>query len=179
MKQELKIHDKTFVLYIPEEDIKNEVIRLSKEISIDFNSDNLVFLIVLNGAFMFASDFLKYCKPNCDISFIKLSSYKGTSSTGTVNFDSKISVDLENKDVVILEDIVDTGLSMTYLVRKLDEYNPKSINICSLLFKPESFKGDIRPKYVGFNIPNKFVLGYGMDYYQKGRNLKDLYQLKE
>jgi len=179
MQQELKIKDKTFEIYLSEEEIKKEVFRLSEEVRADFDSDNLVFLIVLNGAFMFASDFLKLCEPNCFISFIKISSYQGTSSTGKVNFESEINVDLNNKDVVILEDIVDTGLSITELSKKLADYNPKSINICSLLFKPDSFKGEVIPDYIGFKIPNKFVLGYGMDYLQKGRNLKDLYQLKE
>lgn len=179
MQKELKIHDKVFELYLSDKEIASQISRLSQEVNTDFDSDNLVFLIVLNGAFMFASDFLKNYEPACSISFVKISSYQGMSSSGKVKFESEISVDLSQKDVVILEDIVDTGLSISKLSEKLIEYQPKSINVCSLLFKPNSFQGKDKPKYIGFSIPDKFVVGYGMDYLQKGRNLKDLYQLKE
>ena len=179
MQKELKIHDKVFELYLSDKEIASQISRLSQEVNTDFDSDNLVFLIVLNGAFMFASDFLKNYEPACSISFVKISSYQGMTSSGKVKFESEISVDLTKKDVIILEDIVDTGLSIAALSEKLIEYQPKSINVCSLLFKPNSFKGNQKPRYIGFSIPDKFVVGYGMDYLQKGRNLKDLYQLKE
>tara|TARA_B100000401_G_scaffold353896_1_gene251474 strand:+ start:347 stop:886 length:540 start_codon:yes stop_codon:yes gene_type:complete len=179
MENQIKIYDKTFVPFISATEIENEVKRLSEEISDDFSSSDLVFLIVLNGAFMFASDLLKQCEPHCDISFIKLSSYQGTQSSGKVLFESQLTVDIKDKNVIVVEDIVDTGLTIEALNNELSKLSPKSIKVCSLLFKPNSFKGAIIPHYVGFSIPNKFVLGYGMDYNQKGRNLKDLYQVKE
>ena len=179
MENQITIYDKTFVPFISATEIEKEVKRLSEEISDDFSSSHLVFLIVLNGAFMFASDLLKQCEPHCDIAFIKLSSYEGTKSSGKVLFESQLTVDIKDKNVIVVEDIVDTGLTIEALNNELSKLSPKSIKVCSLLFKPNSFKGGIIPHYVGFSIPNKFVLGYGMDYNQKGRNLKDLYQLKE
>ena len=179
MENQIKIYDKTFVPFISANEIEKEVERLSQEISGDYPSSNLVFLIVLNGAFMFASDLLKQCEPHCDISFIKLSSYQGTKSSGKVLFESQLAVDIKDKNIIVVEDIVDTGLTVEALNTELLKFSPASIKICSLLFKPNSFKGAIIPHYVGFSIPNKFVLGYGMDYNQKGRNLKDLYQVKE
>ncbi|MFM7668476.1 MAG: hypoxanthine phosphoribosyltransferase [Bacteroidota bacterium] len=175
----IQIHDKQFSLFIPSDFILNEVESLANRLELDYEEKNPIFLVVLNGAFMFAADLLKFYNKNCDISFIKLSSYKGFESTGTVNQQMELLIDVKDRHVIIVEDIVDTGLTIESLTRNLKKLNPASIEICSLLFKPEAFKGTIPPKYQGFVIANKFVLGYGLDYNERGRNLKDLYQLKE
>jgi hypoxanthine phosphoribosyltransferase len=179
MGMQVQIHDKQFTLFIPSDYILNEVESLAKKLEADYNGKNPVFVVVLNGAFMFASDLLKFYNDNCDISFTKLSSYKGLSSSGTVNQQMEFMIDFNNRHVIIVEDIVDTGLTIESLTENLKIQNPASIEICSLLFKPEAFKGSIPPKYQGFVIANKFVVGYGLDYNERGRNLKDLYQLKE
>jgi len=175
----IQIHDKQFSLFIPSDFILNEVESLANRLELDYEEKNPIFLVVLNGAFMFAADLLKFYNKNCDISFIKLSSYKGFESTGTVDQQMELLIDVKDRHVIIVEDIVDTGLTIESLTRNLKKLNPASIEICSLLFKPEAFKGTIPPKYQGFVIANKFVLGYGLDYNERGRNLKDLYQLKE
>jgi len=175
---EIQILDKQFSLFIPSENILNEVQVLAKKLEFDYKEKNPIFIVVLNGAFMFASDLLKCFRNSCDITFIKLSSYKGLSSVGTVRQQMGLMVDIQDRHVIIVEDIVDTGLTIESLIKNLENQNPTSIEICSLLFKPEAFKGNNPPKYNGFSIPNKFVVGYGLDYDEKGRNLKDLYQLK-
>jgi hypoxanthine phosphoribosyltransferase len=175
----IQIHDKLFSLFIPSDNILNEVELLAKKLEDDYKGKNPVFLVVLNGAFMFASDLLKFYTDSCDISFTKLSSYTGLSSTGTVNQQMELMIDIKDRHVIIVEDIVDTGLTIASLIENLTKKNPASIEVCSLLFKPEAFKGIDPPKYKGFVIANKFVVGYGLDYDERGRNLKDLYQLKE
>jgi hypoxanthine phosphoribosyltransferase len=179
MEKAIQIHDKEFKLFIPSEYIHEEVKSLAEKLHDDYKGKNPVFIIVLNGAFMFAADLLKYYTDSCDITFTKLSSYKGISTTGKVIHEMGISIDLAGRHVIIVEDIVDTGLTIHELKKQLVKSNPNSIEICTLLYKPEAFKGDNPPKYQGFVIPNKFVLGYGLDYNERGRNLKDLYQLKE
>ena len=175
----IQIHDKLFSLFIPSDNILNEVELLAKKLEDDYKGKNPVFLVVLNGAFMFASDLLKFYTDSCDISFTKLSSYTGLSSTGTVSQQMELMIDIKDRHVIIVEDIVDTGLTIASLIENLTKKNPESIEVCSLLFKPEAFKGIDPPKYKGFVIANKFVVGYGLDYDERGRNLKDLYQLKE
>lgn len=179
MGMQIQIHDKQFSLFIPSDYILNEVESLAKRLEVDYKDKNPIFLVVLNGAFMFASDLLKYYNNNCDISFTKLSSYKGLESTGTVDQQMELMIDIKDRHILIIEDIVDTGLTIESLKEKLEKESPASIEICSLLFKPEAFKGTTPPKYQGFVIANKFVVGYGLDYNERGRNLKDLYQLKE
>lgn len=176
---QIQIYDKQFSLFIPSDHILNEIESLAKKLETDYKGKNPIFLVVLNGAFMFASDLFKFYNDDCDISFTKLSSYKGLESTGTVNQQFELILDIENRHVIIVEDIVDTGLTIESLSENLKKQNPASIEICSLLFKPDAFKGSVAPKYQGFVIANKFVVGYGLDYNERGRNLKDLYQLKE
>ncbi|MFM7662248.1 MAG: hypoxanthine phosphoribosyltransferase [Bacteroidota bacterium] len=175
---EIQILDKQFSLFIPSENILNEVQVLAKKLELDYKEKNPIFIIVLNGAFMFASDLLKCFRYSCDITFVKLSSYNGLSSVGAVQQQMGLMVDIKDRHVIIVEDIVDSGLTIESLIKNLENQNPTSIEICSLLYKPEAFKGNNPPKYNGFSIPNKFVVGYGLDYDEKGRNLKDLYQLK-
>jgi hypoxanthine phosphoribosyltransferase len=138
-----------------------------------------VFLGILNGCFMFASDLFKNIKIECSISFLKLASYSGTSSTGNINQLIGLNESIEGKTVVILEDIVDTGITLEHLINELKKYKPKEIKIACLLFKPEAYKKSIKIDYCGIEIPNKFIIGYGLDYNGFGRNLKHIYQIKE
>ncbi|MEY4572343.1 MAG: hypothetical protein RLZ10_1576 [Bacteroidota bacterium] len=179
MSEVIQIHDKEFKIFIPSEYIQVEVHSLANKLEKEYQDKNPIFLVVLNGAFMFAADLLKSFSSSCDISFIKLSSYQGMNSSGKVEVTMNLSIDVENRHVIIVEDIVDTGLTIQELKEQLSKLNPASVEVCTLLFKPEAFKGVEKPKFQGFVISNKFVLGYGLDYDERGRNLKDLYQLKE
>lgn len=178
MEQTIQIHNKTFSLFIPSDYIQSEVQSIADKLMKDYADKHPIFLVVLNGAFMFAADLLKHYTDSCDITFTKLSSYVGTESTGKVTKQMDFTINMTNRHVIIIEDIVDTGLTIQALKLNLQELNPLSVEVCTLLFKPEAFKGVEAPKYQGFVIPNKFVLGYGLDYDERGRNLKDLYQLK-
>jgi len=179
MSEVIQIHDKEFKIFIPSEYIQVEVQSMAQDLEKEYHYKNPIFLVVLNGAFMFAADLLKNYTKSCDVSFIKLSSYQGMNSSGKVEVGMDLSIDIENRHVIIVEDIVDTGLTIQELKNHLSVLNPASVEVCTLLFKPEAFKGVEKPKFQGFVISNKFVLGYGLDYDERGRNLKDLYQLKE
>jgi hypoxanthine phosphoribosyltransferase len=173
----IKIHDKEFEIYLPYEKIHNRINELGKKISRDFEGEEVVLLGVLNGAFVVMADLARQIDLDVACEFLKISSYAGTESTGKVKSIMGLSADLEKKVVIIVEDIVDTGLSMKYLVEELEKQNPKRIAIATLLFKKEAFRFNYPLDYVGFEIPNKFVVGYGLDYDGLGRNLKDIYQL--
>ncbi len=175
----MKVLDKTFEVFITKEEIAKEVASLAQEMNEEYKGEEVVFIAVLNGSFMFASDLMKEIDLVSEISFIKMSSYHGTESTGRVDELIGLSNDLTGKHVVIVEDIIDSGLTMNKIISLLEMENPKSVKICSLLFKPEAFKGKHKPDYVGFSIPNAFVVGYGLDYNEKGRNLDAIYQIKE
>lgn len=177
MENTIAIHDKLFSLYLDEEIIINRIKQLSHNIQCDYAEKDLLLLCILNGAFMFASDLVKSIDGSFEISFVKVSSYIGTESTGKVDELIGLTSNIKDKHVVIVEDIVDTGLTIDKVIFLLNEKRPKSIEICTLLYKPEAFMGKNSPKYIGFEIPNKFVVGYGLDYNEHGRNLKELYQL--
>ncbi len=172
------INEKSFEIFLTKEEISNEIQRLSSALNSDYKGKDVVFIAILNGSFMFASDLMKNVDLNCEITFVKVSSYDGTISTGKVNELIGLNSSITNKHIVILEDIVDTGLTIDSILPILEKENPLSIKICSLLFKKEAFKGITPPQYIGFTIPNKFVVGFGLDYNEKGRNLSELYQLK-
>lgn len=174
----IQVLDKSFDVFITAEEIQAEVKSLASEINRDYEGKDVIFLSVLNGAFMFASDLMKNIDIPCEISFVKMSSYVGTSSTGEVNELIGLGVDIENKHVVIVEDIVDTGITIDKIVKLLEVENPASFKVCTLLYKPDAFKGNRKPDYVGFSIPNAFVVGYGLDYNEKGRNLDQIYQIR-
>ena len=176
---EVKILDKTFVKFIDQEDLLKAIKKLAEQINNDFKNKEVVFMGVLNGSFMFASDLMKEINLDCIITFVKVASYSGTSSTGKVERLIGINEDIEGKAVVILEDIVDTGNTMEHILKQLKGYEPAEIKIATLLFKPDSFKKDYSVDYVAIEIPNDFVLGYGLDYDGYGRNLKHLYKLKQ
>lgn len=169
--------DKTFELFIPEEKILNEIKRLAQEINQDYHNLNPMFIGVLNGAFIFTADLLKNIEIPSEITFIKAKSYEGTQSTGHVHTLLGLEVPVKDRHIIVLEDIVDSGYTIKHLLAMLQDQEPASVNIASLLFKPEALKADLDIKYVGFTIPNQFVVGYGLDYDGQGRNLRDIYRL--
>ena len=178
MKQRVTIEDKTFELSIPEEKILEAVDRCAKAISADYSDKNPIFVIVLNGAFMFGADLVKRVNVPCQIAFTKISSYEGTSTTSIIKEQLPVSENIRGRHVVIVEDIVETGYSMGYLKERLESFEPASVEICALSFKPEKCRiPDLKIKYVGMQLPEAFIVGYGLDYNSKGRNLKDIYSL--
>ncbi|MCB0497195.1 MAG: hypoxanthine phosphoribosyltransferase [Cyclobacteriaceae bacterium] len=174
----MKIKDKNFVPFISAEEINDRVAKLAKQINKDYKGKTPLFIAILNGSFIFASDLLKEINLDCEISFIKLSSYTEMASTGNVKELIGINENIFNRDVVIIEDIVDTGNTMKGVMGEFKERGAKTIEIVSLLVKPEALVNAIDIKYVGFEIPDKFVVGYGLDYDGLGRNKKAIYQIK-
>lgn len=168
-----------FEPYITREAIKARIEQLAKEITSDYIGKVPLLLCVLTGAFPFASDLFREIEGDAEISFIRLKSYEGTSTSGKVKEIMGLTEDLENRDIIIVEDIIDTGKTMSKLVDDLRAKNPASIKIATLLFKPESLKCDVRPDYVGFTISPKFIIGYGLDLDGLARNLKDIYVVCE
>ncbi len=175
--KETKIKDLTFELFIPENQINDRLMVLAKEITLDFQGEDLILLGILNGSFIVMADLVRQIDLSVSCEFIKISSYKGTETTGTVKSLLGLSLDLSGKNVLIVEDIVDTGISMNYLISELSKHKPKRLSIVTLLFKKAAFRFNYELDYVGFEIPDKFVVGYGLDYDGLGRNLPDLYQL--
>ena len=175
----VKIKDKTFKISIPEEEILKHVKEVADQINRDMADKNPLFLAVLNGSFMFAADLMKLITIPCEISFVKLASYQGVISTGSVREVIGISEDLSDRTVVIVEDIVDTGLTMKRMIESIGTRNPASVHICTLLLKPEKLQEELDVEYVAMKIPNDFIVGYGLDYDQQGRNLRDIYTVVE
>lgn len=173
----IKVHDKSFGTYLSEEVILKRIKELSAAINKDYAGRRPLFIVILNGSFMFAADIFKHLTIEAEICFIKLASYKGMKSSGKVVTSIGLEEDLFGKDVVILEDIVDTGKTLHNFLPKLEHQQPKSLKIVTLLHKPEATEHAITLDYVGFEIPNRFVVGYGLDYDGLGRNLKEIYQL--
>ena len=179
MSNLVTLKDKQFKPYLDENKIAFAVKNLAKKINTDLENEFPIFLVVLNGSFMFASDLLKEITIPCQISFIKLASYHGTSSTGTVSELIGLSEDLSNRTIVVVEDIVDTGLTMNKLLFQLSTRRPESIQVATMLFKPSALKTPLRIKYCGFEIEDRFVVGYGLDYDGYGRNIDSVYVLAE
>lgn len=175
----IQIKDKRFKTFIPEEKILKEVERVAAEINRDLKDKKPLFISVLNGSFMFTADLMKNLTIPCEISFVKLASYAGTSSTGTVKELVGLNQDITGRTIVIVEDIVDTGLTMELLLKQLQMNNPKEIHIASLLVKPDKLKVNLDIEYVAMNIPNDFIVGYGLDYDGYGRNYRDIYTVIE
>ncbi len=175
--EKIKVHDKYFEPYIKHEKILEAVNNVAKKIMEDYKDKNPLFVSVLNGSFMFSSDLFKAYDYLAEICFIKLSSYHGTQSTEEVKTLIGLDEDVEGRDIIILEDIIDTGITVSNLVEDLKKYNPSSVKIATLLLKPKAMKTDIVPDYVGIEIPNDFIVGYGLDYDGLGRNLKDIYKI--
>ena len=173
----IKIHDKTFEPYITAQQLDEINARMAAEVYQDLGESRPVFVAVLNGSFMFAADFVRHYKGECEISFVKMSSYEGTQSTGKVHELIGLSGSVEGRDVVILEDIVDTGNTLEEIYRIFKDKKVKSFRIAPLFFKPDAYKKDFKIDYVGKPIPNRFIVGYGLDFDEVGRNLPQVYQL--
>lgn len=175
----VKIKDKTFKISIPEAEILKHVKEVADRINRDMADKNPLFLAVLNGSFMFAADLMKLITIPCEISFVKLASYQGVISTGSVREVIGINENLSGRTVVVVEDIVDTGLTMKRMIESIGTRNPASVHICTLLLKPEKLQEELDVEYVAMKIPNDFIVGYGLDYDQQGRNLRDIYTVVE
>lgn len=177
--KKVKVRDKEFSLFLTAEDIDKAVEQVAEMINIDMQGRDPLFLCVLNGAFIFASDLLKKVEVNCEISFVKLSSYVGTQSTNTVRELIGLDQVMTDRTVVVIEDIIDTGITMDYTLEKLRKLGASDVRIATLLFKPEAFRKNYPIDYVGIVIPNEFIVGYGLDYDGHGRNLPDIYKIIE
>ncbi len=175
----ITVKDKSFKPYISEEKLQVSVEKIASKINDDYKGCTPIFLGVLNGSFMFFGDLLKSINLECTVSFVKLASYQGTNSTGKVNELIGLNEDISDKDIILVEDIVDTGNTLVKLYEILSEKNPRSIKIATLLYKPEAYSKSHNIDYVGLEIPNAFVLGYGLDYDGLGRNLSSIYVLNE
>lgn len=173
----IKVKDKTFSVSITEQEIRQQVQRVAAEITRDYEDRQPVFLAVLNGSFVFAADLLREVDLPCKISFVKLASYEGTATTGNVREIIGMNTDITGRPVIIVEDIVDTGLTMAHMLDTLKGHNPQSIDICTLLLKPSKLQVKLDIKYCCKEIPDDFVVGYGLDYDGFGRNTKDIYTL--
>jgi hypoxanthine phosphoribosyltransferase len=173
----IKVHDKSFEVYLSEAIIQKRVKEIGAEINKDYTGKKPLFLAILNGSFMFAADLFKELNIEADICFIKLASYKGMKSTGKVVTTIGLEEDIYLRDVIILEDIVDTGKTLHNFLPKLMHQNPASLKIVTLLHKEEATEYKLELGYIGFKIPNKFVVGYGLDYDGLGRNLRQIYQV--
>lgn len=174
----VKIQDKLFETSISEVEIKQRVKAVAEQINRDMAGKNPLLLAVLNGAFIFAADLMREITIPCEISFVKLASYQGVTSSGTVKEVIGINENLSGRTVIIVEDIVESGLTMKRMIESIGTRNPASVHICTLLLKPDRLKVPLTIDYVAFRIPNDFILGYGLDYDQQGRQLKDIYTLK-
>lgn len=173
----VKLNDKTFSLFISNNTIQQAINDVASRINNDYKEKLPLFMAILNGSFMFAADLLKKININCEITFVKLSSYSGTSSTQQVKQLIGFNEDIKGREVVILEDIIDSGLTMEHLLEKLETFQPAGIRIASLLLKPDAFIKNFPIDYVGLRIPNDFIVGFGLDYNGLGRNLPDIYKI--
>lgn len=171
------IKDKTFETSIPEAVILEKVKAVAERINRDLAGKNPLFIAVLNGSFIFAADLMRNITIPCEISFVKLASYQGTTSSGKITEVLGINEDISNRTVVIVEDIVDTGLTMKRMIETLGTRHPESIHICTMLLKPDKLQVELNIEYAAMEIPNDFIVGYGLDYDQEGRNLRDIYTL--
>lgn len=173
----IQVHDKFFQPYISKEKIAARIAELGASISIDYAGKNPLVLAILNGSFVFAADLFRALTIDAEISFIKLASYKGTTSTGNVITAIGMEEDLYQRHIIVMEDIIDTGKTLSSFIPDLLHRQPASLRIATFLTKPEALKYDVKADYVGFEIPDKFVVGYGLDYDGHGRNLPELFQL--
>jgi len=175
----VKVLDKEFSIYLTEKEILDRVKEVAEQINKDFENEDPIFMGILNGSFMFASDLYKNITIDSQITFLKLASYQGTASSGKIKRLIGINEDIKDKTVLVIEDIVDTGNTLDSIIKQLKGYEPKEIKIITLLYKPEAYTKDFTIDYHCFSIPNDFILGYGLDYDGYGRNLKNIYKIIE
>lgn len=173
----IRVLDKDFSPTIPAEEIMRQVRRVAAEINRDYEGQSPLFLVVLNGAFIFAADLMREITLQAEVSFVKLASYAGTATTGTVREVIGLNTDITGRPIIIVEDIVESGITMAHMIDALKKQNPKSIDICTLLVKPQKLEVKLDIRYTAMEIPNDFILGYGLDYDGLGRGLKDIYTL--
>ena len=174
---DITVRDRQFTPYLTSEEIDVQIRRVAEEINVEYKGRNPIFIAILNGSFMFAADLFKYLDIEAEICFIKLASYKGTKSTGNVITSIGLDENLQGRDVIILEDIIDTGKTLTQFLPQILVQQPHSVKIAALLHKPEALQYPLDIHFIGFNVPNKFLLGYGLDYDGLARNYKDIYTL--
>lgn len=173
----IEIHNKSFELFLENDTISKRTRLIGIQLNLDYEDKCPIFIGVLNGSFLFMADLLKEIDIACEVGFIRVASYHGTESTGQIKEAFGLPEDLNGRDVILVEDIVDTGLTLQYILEKVNAQKPASVRVCSLLFKPAALLQPIEElTYVGFEIPNEFVVGYGLDYDGLGRNLKDIYR---
>jgi len=177
--EKVKVHDKYFEMFISQEEIETRIKKLADVMNKDLADKNPLFLGILNGSFMFAAELFKNLSIDCSISFLKLASYQGTSSSGNIKQLIGLNENLSGRTVVIIEDIIDTGITMEDIVKQLKGFDPERILIASLLLKPEAYNNCYPVNYCCFEIPNDFIVGYGLDYNGYGRNLKHIYKIVE
>lgn len=176
--QQIQLKDKKFNISISAEEIQKAVKAIANKINDDFkNSSAPVFVSILNGSFMFTADLLKLIESQCEITFLKLASYEGTGSSGNVKQLIGLNESLQGRNVIVLEDIVDTGITLEQIIKEITKFEPESIKVATLLFKPEAYQKKIGLDYIGMKIPNRFIVGYGLDYDGVGRNFPNIYAL--
>jgi hypoxanthine phosphoribosyltransferase len=178
MKNVIKVKDKEFELFITEKEINEAVAKVAAQINKDLDGQDPLFICVLNGVFMFAAELMKRVTIPSEVTFVRVASYRGTTSSGVLKEIYGLEENIEGRTVVIVEDIVDTGNTMSLMLDQLSSDNPKEIKVATLLFKPDALKRDLKLDYVAMEIPNEFILGYGLDYDGYGRNLADIYKIK-
>ena len=176
----ISFFDKKFKMFISRSQVRTSIDLIAERINNDYEGKEILFIAVLNGAFMFAADLVRKIKPLCSISFVKVASYKGDSSEGIIKELIGLKEDLNGKHVILIEDIIDTGFTLEHIMNQIhSNYKPASLAVASLLFKPQSYRKSIVIDYVGIEIPNDFVVGWGLDYYGYGRNFEDIYVIVE
>lgn len=175
--KKVKILDKEFKMSIPSTTIKRAIDEVATQINNDFFEEEILFISILNGSFMFASDLVKRIKPLCQVSFVKLASYEGDSSTGIFKELIGLNEIIKDKNVIVIEDIVDTGATIETIIKQLKILKPASIKVATLLFKPQSYQRNLKIDYVGLEMPEEFLIGYGLDFNGYGRNYEDIYSL--
>lgn len=175
MSNIIQAHDLKFKPFIEADRIADAVKKMGQALKAEYADKNPLFIGVLNGAFVFAADLLRACEFPCEVAFVRLASYQGTNSTGAVSTIFGLDVDLKGRHVVVVEDIVDSGLTLSHFLEELKKQQPASLKLAVLLIKPDALKVDIQPAYCGFEIPNEFVVGYGLDYDGLCRNLPSIY----
>ena len=179
MKKLITANNLTFEISIPKEEIAARIEILGEQITSKYKDKKPLFIGVLNGSFIFIADLVRKCNIDCEVAFVRLSSYSGTQSSGKIQTVYGLEMEIENRHLIVVEDIVDTGGTLNYFLSYLKDQNPSSVELAALLLKPEALQFPVNVNYLGFEIPDKFVVGYGLDYDGLCRNLTDIYQLSE
>ena len=173
----IRLKDKEFELFIPEEEIKEAIAKVAERIRADVEGTHPLFVGILNGAFMFTAELMRQLNEPYEITFARYSSYKGTSTTGVVREIMPVQADVKGRTLILIEDIIDTGFTMQYVMDKLRKDGAADVKLATMLFKPDSLKCDLKPDYIGIRIPSDFIVGYGLDYDEQGRGYRDIYKI--